>query len=58
VDPALAIQLAKRDAFLRGFGFGRPRQASAVLGPVQDWEPKGDIPPAPEKTVAQKSDQE
>jgi succinate dehydrogenase / fumarate reductase iron-sulfur subunit len=53
VDPALAIQLAKRDAFLKGFGFGKPRQASAVLGAVKDWEPRGDIPKAPEKTVSQ-----
>jgi len=54
VDPALAIQLAKRDAFLKGFGFGKQRQASAVLGAAQDWEPRGDIPKAPEKTVPQK----
>ncbi|MEJ2110047.1 MAG: succinate dehydrogenase iron-sulfur subunit [Acidobacteriota bacterium] len=54
VDPALAIQLAKRDAFLKGFGLGKPRQATSVLAPVQDWEPRGDIPKAPEKTVPQK----
>jgi succinate dehydrogenase / fumarate reductase iron-sulfur subunit len=51
VDPALAIQMTKRDAFMKGLGFSKPRQASSVLPPVQDWKPRGDIPPAPEKTV-------
>lgn len=56
VDPALAIQLAKRDAFLKGLGLCKGRRAGEVLGPIQDWKPRGDIPPAPEKTVAQKSE--
>ncbi len=54
VDPALAIQMAKRDAFLRGFGLGKKRQARSVAPRVQDWTPRGDIPAAPEKTVPQK----
>jgi len=56
VDPALAIQMAKRYAFLRGFGCGKPKQASSVIAPVEDWEPRSDIPPAPEKTVPQKTE--
>jgi succinate dehydrogenase / fumarate reductase iron-sulfur subunit len=51
VDPALAIQMAKRDAFMKGFGFGKARKASSVMSPVQDWTPRGDIPNAPEKTA-------
>lgn len=56
VDPALAIQMAKRDAFMKGFGVGKARKSSSVLPTVQDWTPRGDIPEAPEKTVPQKSD--
>jgi succinate dehydrogenase / fumarate reductase iron-sulfur subunit len=56
VDPAMAIQLAKRDAFLRGFGIGKRRKGSSVVPPVQNWTPSGDIPAAPEKTVQQKSE--
>jgi succinate dehydrogenase / fumarate reductase iron-sulfur subunit len=51
VDPALAIQMAKKQAFLRSFGFGKQRQAASVAPPVQNWVPKGDIPKAPEPTV-------
>jgi len=56
VDPALAIQMAKRAAFMKSFGFGKSRKASSVLPPVQDCTPRGDIPPAPEKTVPQTSE--
>jgi succinate dehydrogenase / fumarate reductase iron-sulfur subunit len=56
VDPALAIQMAKRAAFMRSFGCGKSKETGAVLPPVQDWTPRGDIPAAPEKTVPQKSE--
>ena len=56
VDPALAIQLAKRDAFLKGFGLRKGRKASSVVPPVQDWTPRGDITKAPDKTVPQESE--
>jgi succinate dehydrogenase / fumarate reductase, iron-sulfur subunit len=55
VDPALAIQLAKKDAFLKSFGLSKQRQASAVSSPVKDWKPRTDIPSAPARTVKQKS---
>jgi len=54
VDPALAIQLAKKDAFLRSFGLRKRRQATAVAPPVKNWVPKADIPKAPEPTIKQK----
>jgi succinate dehydrogenase / fumarate reductase iron-sulfur subunit len=56
VDPALAIQMAKRYAFLRGFGCGKPKVASSVVGTLVDWKPRGDIPAAPEKTVSRKAE--
>jgi len=54
VDPALAIQLAKKAAFMRAFGKGKQRKASALAPPVQDWTPNGEIPQAPAPTVLQK----
>jgi len=54
VDPALAIQLAKKDAFLKAFGLGKQRQATSVLPPLRDWTPKAEIPKAPAPTVTQK----
>jgi len=54
VDPALAIQLAKKDAFLKAFGLRKQRQATPVLGPVRDWTPKAEIPKAPAPTVTRK----
>lgn len=51
VDPALAIQLAKKDAFLKSFGIRRHRKANAVAPPVANWKPNGEIPKAPEPTV-------
>jgi succinate dehydrogenase / fumarate reductase iron-sulfur subunit len=56
VDPALAIQMAKRAAFMKGFGCGKTRKVSSVLPLIRDWAPRGDIPKAPEKTVPQKSE--
>ncbi len=55
VDPALAIQLAKKDAFLRSFGRRKQRPTASVAPPVQNWVPKADIPKAPEPTVPQKN---
>ncbi len=54
VDPALAIQLAKKDAFLRSFGLRKRRQATSVAPPIKNWVPKADIPKAPEPTIKQK----
>ena len=54
VDPALAIQLAKRDAFLKAFGSARQRKAASVAPPIENWVPKAEIPKAPEPTVKQK----
>jgi succinate dehydrogenase / fumarate reductase iron-sulfur subunit len=54
VDPALAIQLAKKDAFLKSLGFRKQRIASSVAPPVQNWTPKADIPKAPAYTVTSK----
>ncbi|MBN2242437.1 MAG: succinate dehydrogenase iron-sulfur subunit [Acidobacteria bacterium] len=56
VDPALAIQLLKKDAFLRSFGFGKKKKAGPVLPPVRDWTPGGKIPEAPAKTVPRKTE--
>jgi succinate dehydrogenase / fumarate reductase iron-sulfur subunit len=55
VDPALAIQLAKKDALLKSLGIRRQRQASSVAPPVRNWVQKTDIPKAPAPTVPQKA---
>jgi succinate dehydrogenase / fumarate reductase, iron-sulfur subunit len=54
VDPALAIQMAKREAFIGAFGSRRLRQSTSVAPPVRDWVPKADIPKAPAPTVTRK----
>jgi succinate dehydrogenase / fumarate reductase iron-sulfur subunit len=54
VDPALAIQLAKKAAFLRAFGLRKQRPAAGVAPPVLNWVPKADIPKAPEPSVTRK----
>ena len=51
VDPALAIQLAKQDAFLKSFGIRRHRKGTAVAPVMENWTTAGDIPKAPEPTV-------
>jgi len=51
VDPGLAIQLAKQDAFLKTLGVRKPKKASGVTPPVQNWQPRANIPKAPEPTV-------
>jgi len=53
VDPALAIQMAKKDAFLKAFGIRRERKPTAVAPKVRDWTPKAGIPKAPAPTVPQ-----
>jgi succinate dehydrogenase / fumarate reductase iron-sulfur subunit len=55
VDPALAIQLAKTNAFFRSFGLRKKRQATSVAPKVQHGADRKDIPRAPEPTVPQKS---
>jgi hypothetical protein len=54
VDPALAIQMAKKDAFLKTFGSRKQRQATSVAPPIENWVQKTEIPKAPEPTVTQK----
>jgi succinate dehydrogenase / fumarate reductase, iron-sulfur subunit len=54
VDPALAIQMAKQDAFLKTFGRRKQRRASSVAPPVQNATPREGIPAPPEPTVEQK----
>jgi len=51
VDPGLAIQLAKQDAFLKAIRLRKGKKASAVAPPVQNWQPRTNIPKAPEPTV-------
>jgi succinate dehydrogenase / fumarate reductase iron-sulfur subunit len=51
VDPALAIQMAKKDAFMKSLGLRKQRQAAAVAPPVSNSNPRTDIPPAPAPSV-------
>lgn len=51
VDPGLAIQLAKQDAFLKTLGVRKPKKATSVTQPVQNWQPRANIPKAPEPTL-------
>ena len=51
VDPGLAIQLAKQDAFLKTLGVRKQKQATAVAPPVKDWTPKANIPKPPVPTI-------
>ena len=51
VDPGLAIQLAKQDAFLKTIGARKDKKASTVTPPVQNWQPRADIPKAPEPSI-------
>jgi succinate dehydrogenase / fumarate reductase iron-sulfur subunit len=55
VDPALAIQMAKKDAFLKAFKGNRPKQGAVVAPPIQNWVPKAEIPKAPARTVETKA---
>ena len=51
VDPAFAIQLLKRDMFMRNLRGHRPKSGTAVAPPVKDWKPKTEYPKAPTPTV-------
>ncbi len=55
VDPALAIQMLKKEAFLKAFKKGKQKQGTALAPPVQNWVPKADIPKAPAPTIEKKS---
>jgi succinate dehydrogenase / fumarate reductase iron-sulfur subunit len=55
VDPGLAIQLAKQDAFLKSMGARKQRPATALAPPVQNWVPKKEIAKPPAPTVEPKS---
>lgn len=51
VDPALAIQLAKKEAFVRAFGIRKQRRAARVAPPVENWVRNRDIPAPPTPTI-------
>jgi len=51
VDPGLAIQLAKQDAFLKTIGARKVKKAAEVATPVRKWKPRATIPKAPEPTI-------
>jgi len=51
VDPAFAIQLLKRDMFMRSFRGCEQKRSAAVAPPVKDWKPKTDYPKAPTPTI-------
>jgi len=53
VDPALAIQLAKKAAFLKVFSLHKRGRATSVAPPVDNWVANKDIPKAPAPTVKQ-----
>lgn len=52
VDPAFAIQLMKRGAFLGSMGFLRKREASGVAPKVASAKRMEGIPEAPKRTVS------
>jgi succinate dehydrogenase / fumarate reductase, iron-sulfur subunit len=54
VDPALAIQLAKKDAFLKSIGMRKQRQAAPLAPSMENWVQKADIPKPPAPTVDRK----
>jgi len=54
VDPALAIQLAKKDAFLKSLGLRKQRPATPVAPKIQKPQSKAEIVKAPDPTVKQK----
>jgi succinate dehydrogenase / fumarate reductase iron-sulfur subunit len=55
VDPALAIQMAKKDAFIKTFKRSNKRQGTAVAPKLQNWVPNADIPKAPAPTIEKKA---
>jgi succinate dehydrogenase / fumarate reductase, iron-sulfur subunit len=55
VDPALAIQLAKQDAFLKAFGRGARKRPSAVAPLAKKSISKTGIPKPPAPTAMRKN---
>jgi succinate dehydrogenase / fumarate reductase iron-sulfur subunit len=51
VDPAFAIQLLKRDMFMRNLRGHQHKSGTAVAPPVRDWKQKTEYPKAPTPTV-------
>jgi succinate dehydrogenase / fumarate reductase iron-sulfur subunit len=51
VDPALAIQALKREAFLRTFRLKKFKSVATVANKITEVKPHPDIPKAPVKTV-------
>jgi succinate dehydrogenase / fumarate reductase, iron-sulfur subunit len=51
VDPALAIQLLKRDMFMRSLRGHEHKDGTPVAPPVKDWKAKTEYPKAPAPTV-------
>jgi succinate dehydrogenase / fumarate reductase iron-sulfur subunit len=54
VDPALAIQLAKKNAFLKSIGLRGQRQAASVAPMIRNSVSNEDIPKPPAPTVERK----
>lgn len=50
VDPALGIQLLKREVVLHSWGFKSFRKGAEEM-PLLEYKPKPDVPRAPERTV-------
>ena len=51
VDPAMAIQLLKRDIILKKLRLKKSKEPAPLAPPVTDWTPNPKIPKAPEPTV-------
>ena len=51
VDPAFAIQLLKRDMFMRNLRGHQHKTGTPVAPPIKDWKPKTEYPKAPDRTV-------
>jgi succinate dehydrogenase / fumarate reductase iron-sulfur subunit len=51
VDPALAIQALKREMFLRAFRLKKSKSVAQVAAKRTEFNPRPEIPKAPEKTV-------
>lgn len=51
VDPALAIQVMKREILLRAFHFKKSKPGAAIAPQITEVKPRPGIPKAPERTV-------
>ncbi|MDZ7363301.1 MAG: succinate dehydrogenase/fumarate reductase iron-sulfur subunit [candidate division KSB1 bacterium] len=51
VDPALAVQLMKREILLRTFRLKKSQPGAPIAPKIIEARPRPDIPPAPERTV-------